>query len=240
MIVSVGININSKGICYLLYPNGSRNFEKCCSENKTNAAIIGEPSLISEDLSERIQSKVINLLPLLDVQLESDIDDVFDPLQRPATVNYDHGKVMIGRRRDRSELGDLFIGRLNKVLNGLISKVKDGGKSVELHITVTYPGYLSDTVRKKLQSFMEKAIQKSQENLKNENNVMFGPLSYMTEEEAIVFGHFYTTNSLDHDFYERQSFIVCDIGDNWSSITRVPYRSIDNVECEVKRIKKLH
>ena len=245
MIVSVGINIDNKQIRCLIYKNGSREFEKFCKEDMVSA-LRGKSSYNQEDLISDCQPKVDNLVALLDAQSEDDIKAIFKPFACPPTVKYIDGRVMIGRERFRKDLEAIFIGHFEKILDKMKNSVKDAGNDVDFHITMTYPGYLSDTVRDKLQSLMEIAINSFYEKCKSEReeekerrgcDVKIGSISYMTEEEAIVFGHLYTTHSLDHHFSESP-FIVCNVGDIGSSITRVPYKSAGDVVCEVNRIDR--
>ena len=216
------------------------------------------------DLKSEFQPRVDNLVALLDARSERDIRAVFEPFRCPATVKYIDGKVMIGRERDRQDLDAIIAGLFKKILDDMKNSVKDQGRDIDFHITMTYPGYLSDTTRDKLQSLMERAFDGFPEKFKSEEkdpamcksekkdpvmcksekkegvrewSVKIGSISYMTEEEAVVFGHLHTTNSLDHNFSESP-FIVCNIGDICSSIARVPYKSAGGVMCEVERIDK--
>ena len=283
MIVSVGINIDNKKIRCRIYKNGSRDFEKNCNKGMVSA-LISNTSLIIVDLKSEFQPRVDNLVALLDARSENDIKAVFEPFRCPATVKYIDGKVMIGRERDRQDLDAIIAGLFKKTLGYMKNSVKDQGRDIDFHITMTYPGYLSDTTRDKLQSLMERAFDGFPEKFKSEKkdpamckseekdpamckseekdpamckseekdpamcksekkegvrewSVKIGSISYMTEEEAIVFGHLHTTNSLDHNFSESP-FIVCNIGDICSSIARVPYKSAGGVMCEVERIDK--
>ena len=243
MIVSVGINIDNKKIRCLIYKNGSRDFEKNCNKGMVSA-LRSNTSLIIVDLKSEFQPRVDNLVALLDARSERDIKAVFEPFRCPATVKYIDGKVMIGRERDRQDLDAIIAGLFKKTLGYMKNSVKDQGRDIDFHITMTYPGYLSDTTRDKLQSLMERAIdgfpamcESEKKKGEREWNMKIGSISYMTEEEAIVFGHLHTTNSLDHNFSESP-FIVCNIGDICSSIARVPYKSAGGVMCEVERIDK--
>ena len=240
MIVPAGIHINNKNISLQMYTKGLSAFEKSCNEDYVSTfSMVCSSS--TESLLSNLPLNLNVLLSLLDVRSEDDMKDVFSPLNRPSTVKFIDGKVMIGRKREEKELATIIIDYFKKIIENMKNGVKDQGKNVEFHILVTYPAYLSITTRKKIQSFMSRATddfkttwdeEKKRDNLKFE--IKIESISYMTEEEAIVCGHYYTTNSLDSNLTEK-SFIVCNIGDIRSSITHVHYMSPDNAECEVDR-----
>ena len=240
MIVPAGIHINNKNISLQMYTKGLSAFEKSCNEDYVSTfSMVCSSS--TESLLSNLPLNLNVLLSLLDVRSEDDMKDVFSPLNRPNTVKFIDGKVMIGRKREEKELATIIIDYFKKIIENMKNGVKDQGKNVEFHILVTYPAYLSITTRKKIQSFMSRATddfkttwdeEKKRDNLKFE--IKIESISYMTEEEAIVCGHYYTTNSLDSNLTEK-SFIVCNIGDIRSSITHVHYMSPDNAEYEVDR-----